>query len=161
MDRRSVSVTLQCFIKDEGRYLMLHRNSSKRIMPNIWMAPGGHRKFCEGLFEATRREVLEETGLEVKNLRIKATAVAYLKDLDQELYLHLMVAEYAGGVLRSDPDEGVLAWLTLEEISKLDDLLSELRQILPYIFNDGDKVISYKVVYEEGNKMVGFTLEES
>ena len=37
-------------------------------MPDVWMTQGGHREFNEGLFECTRREVLEETGLKIKNL---------------------------------------------------------------------------------------------
>lgn len=80
MKPRNILVTLECFIQKDGEYLMLHRNPDKRIMPNVWMAPGGKREFNEGLFTATRREVLEETGLQIKNLRIKAVGNAYLRE---------------------------------------------------------------------------------
>lgn len=87
MNQRNILVTLECFVQKDGKYLMLHRKAGKRIMPNVWMAPGGKREFNEGLFVATRREILEETGLTIKNLRIKAVGNAYLKDLDQEVFL--------------------------------------------------------------------------
>ena len=45
MSQRNIAVTLECFVKKDGKYLMLHRNPKKRIMPDVWMAPGGHREF--------------------------------------------------------------------------------------------------------------------
>ena len=83
---RNIVVTLECFVKKGNKYLMLHRGAHKRIMPDIWMAAGGHREFNEGLFECARREVLEETGLTIKNIRVKAIGNAYVKDLQQEFF---------------------------------------------------------------------------
>lgn len=157
--KRNIVVTLECFVKKDGKYLMLHRSNNKRIMPDVWMAPGGKREFNEGLFEATRREIMEETGLTIKNLRIKATGNAYLKDLDQELYFHFLIADYKSGKLKQNPDDGELKWLTPEEIAKLPNLLSEIKEILPYILKDNNQIISYKAVYEKGNQMSSFILE--
>ncbi len=158
---RNIAVTLECFVKKGNKYLMLHRNPEKRIMPDVWMAPGGHREFNEGLFACARREILEETGLIIKNIRVKVTGNAYLKDLDEEFYFHLLVADYAGGKLKQKIDDGEFVWLTEKEILKLDYLLAELIQVLPHIFSDSEKVISYKAVYEKGNEMKEFILEES
>lgn len=131
-------------------------------MPDVWMAPGGKREFNEGLFEATRREIMEETGLEIKNLRIKATGNAYMKDIDQEVFFHFVFADYAGGTLKdSKEDDGELRWLTVEEILSQDNLLAEIKEVAPYIFSDDSHVISYTAVYEKGNKMSSFSLENS
>lgn len=159
MSQRNILVTLECFIQKDGKYLMLHRNSDKRIMPNVWMAPGGKREFNEGLFAATRREIIEETGLTIKNLRIKATGNAYLKDLNQEVFFHFVFADYAGGELHQNPEDGELKWLTPEEIIKLDNLLAEIKQVAPLIFDGSDSVISYSAVYETGNELTDFTVE--
>ncbi|MBI4085634.1 MAG: NUDIX domain-containing protein [Candidatus Liptonbacteria bacterium] len=159
MENRNIAVTIECFIRKDGKYLMLRRNSNKRIMPNVWMGPGGHREFNEGLFECARREVLEETGLTIKNLRVKATGNVYLKDLNQELYFHFIVADCAGGEIHKNPEDGELTWLTAEEIAKLDNLLAEIHEVLPFIFSDDDKIVSYKAVYEAGNNMSEFLLE--
>lgn len=161
MKQRNIAVTLECFVKKGNKYLMLHRNPNKRIMPNVWMAPGGRREFNEALFEAARREITEETGLKIKNLRVKAIGNAYLKDLDQELHFHFLVADHAGGKLRHNPEDGELAWLTPRQISKLDNLLSEIQQVLPYIFSNDHKIVSYKAVYEKGNEMIEFQIEEN
>lgn len=96
---RNIAVSLECFIKKGDTHLMLQRNPQKRIMPGMWMAAGGHREFNEGLFACVRREVLEETVLKIKNLCIKATGNAYVKDIDQEFYFHMVTAEYESGEL--------------------------------------------------------------
>lgn len=161
MKKRNIAVTLECFVKKGNKYLMLHRRSDKRIMPGVWMAPGGHREFNEGLFECTKREIKEETGLNVKNIKIKVAGNAYLADLDQEFYFHLLTADYGGGKLKQKVEDGEFAWLTKKEILKLDNLLAELREVLPHIFSNSDRVITYKAVYEKGNKMSSFILEAS
>ena len=158
---RNIVATLECFIKKDNTYLMLHRNPNKRIMPDIWMAPGGHREFNEGLFACARREIMEETGLAIKNIRIKATGNAYVKDIDQEFYFHMLTADYESGALRGNPEDGKLAWLTKEEILKLDKLLPELKKILPHILSDNQEVISYTAQYESGTLMNEFKIEKS
>lgn len=130
-------------------------------MPDVWMAPGGKREFNEGLFKAARREILEETGLEITNLKIKATGNAYLEDIDQELYFHFITADYKSGELLNNPADGELVWLTPKEILKLDNLLSEIKKVGPHIFDNTDKIISYKAVYKRGNEMTDFEVESS
>jgi 8-oxo-dGTP diphosphatase len=158
---RNIAVTLECFIKKGDKYLMLHRHSDKKIMPGVWMAPGGHREFNEGLFEAARREVKEETGLKIKNLKLKAVGNAYLKDLDKEFYFYMVTADYDSGDLKQKVDDGEFVWMEKNEILKLDRLLAELKTVLPHILSDSVGVISYKAVYDKGNDMTFFELESS
>ncbi len=158
---RNIVVTLECFVKKGNKYLMLHRGAHKRIMPDVWMAAGGHREFNEGLFECARREVLEETGLTIKNIRVKAIGNAYVKDLQQEFFFHMLLADYAGGTLKTSDEDGRFEWLTKEEIIKLDKLLPELKHIITHILSSNDKIISYKAYYEKGTEMSLFELEKS
>lgn len=159
MNGRDISVMLECYVKKGGKYLMLHRSKNKRILPGVWMAPGGKREFNEGLFECTRREILEETGLKIKNIKIRATGNAFLKDLDQEVHFHILTAEWKSGKLKVEEGVGDLVWMTAKEILKLDNLLSELKNILPHVLGKKADVISYKAVYEKGNKMTEFKIE--
>ncbi len=160
MQKRNIEVTQECFIHKDGKYLMLHRNPNKKIMPNVWMAPGGHREFNEGLFECTRREVMEETGLSIKNLRVKVTGCAYVKDIETEFYFHYILADYLDGELKQNPNDGEFVWVTIEEMKNLPNLLAEIHKLLPYIFDGTEKVYSIKAVYEK-NILLDFILENS
>jgi len=124
------------------------------------MAPGGHREFNEGLFECARREVLEETGLKIKNFRLKAVGNAYLKDLKQEFYFSFVVADYQSGNLKKKAVDGDFAWFKPTEILKLPNLLAELKFVIPYILNSSKDVISYKAVYKKDNILCSFKLEK-
>ena len=160
MSKRKISVAMECFIKKDGKYLMLHRNPNKKIIPDVWMGPGGHIERNEGLFEATRREILEETGLKIKNMKIKVTGNAYIKDMDMEMFFFFITADHLSGRIRDNPEDGELVWLEPEKILKLDNLLAELKQVLPHVLKDNSGIISYKAVYEKGNKMIDFKLDE-
>jgi len=160
MKDRNIAVTLECFIRKDNTYLMLHRSLKKRIMPDVWMAPGGHREFNEGLFECARREVFEETGLKIKNLRIKATGNAFLRDLNEEFFFHFITADYASGRLKQKIDDGEFVWLTKNQILKQKNLLAELKHVLPIVLDGTREVISFKAVYSKGNTLTHFSLEK-
>lgn len=161
MAERHIEVALECFVKKDGKYLMLHRAKHKRIMPDIWMAPGGHIEFNEGLYEAARREIMEETGLKIKNLQVKVIGNAYLKDLDQELFFYWIMADYAGGKLQFTDHDGEMVWLTPKEIAELPTLLPEMKKVVKQLFDGTHNIISYKVIYEKGAKMTSFVLEKA
>lgn len=129
-------------------------------MPDVWMAPGGHREFNEGLFECARREVFEETGLKIKNLRIKATGNAFLRDLNEEFFFHFITADYASGRLKQKIDDGEFVWLTKNQILKQKNLLAELKHVLPIVLDGTREVISFKAVYSKGNTLTHFSLEK-
>jgi len=158
---RPIAVTLECFVKKGNKYLMLHRSPDKRIMPDTWMAPGGHREHNEGLFACAKREVYEETGLRIKNLRVKAVGNAHLKDLQEEIHFHMVVADYAGGTLKTNIKDGTFQWLTKKEIMQLPNLLPELKHILPHVLSRSNTVITYTAVYKKGTEMSFFELEKS
>lgn len=160
MSNRNIIVSLECFVKKDGKYLMLHRHPNKKIMPNVWMAPGGKRDFNEGLFECARREILEETGLTITNLKVKVTGNAYLKDLDTEFYFHFIIADWVNGEVVDEHENGTLEWLTPEEMLTKENMLAEINKVHKYLFDGTDTVVSYKAVYEKGNELSEFYLED-
>lgn len=160
MGRRQISVTVECLVEKDGKWLMLRRHADKRILPNVWIGPGGHQEFCEGLFQCTRREIKEETGLDIRDIRIRATGIAHLQDIDQEFSFHILTAKYAGGELLEQSNDGEFAWLTLEEISSLENLFAELKYLMPRLAADDSEVLSVRAVYSKGNELVEFEIED-
>ena len=161
MSERIINMTVECFVEKDGKYLMLKRNPESRILPNIWIAPGGHQEFCEGVIEATRREVREETGLEIKNLKIRVVGVSFLKDIDQEFCFRILTADYAGGELIENSKDGDFVWLTPNEMLETENILEELKPIIPLILLENDSKVYYvRSVYKELNNMVEFKIED-
>lgn len=158
---RPIIVGLQCFVRKNGKYLMLKRHESKQIMPGVWMAPGGTREHSEGLFACARREILEETGLKIRNLSIRAVGTAHLKDLKQEIHFHFLTADFSSGRLKPETGVGKLMWLKSAEILQLENLLSEHKFVLPHVFGNNPQAISFRCVYSRGNDLEKIIIEKS
>ena len=68
-------ITTLCYAENNGRWLMMHR-TKKSVDENAgkWIGLGGHLWEDETPEECIRREVREEAGLELRNLRLRGKA---------------------------------------------------------------------------------------
>lgn len=60
-------VVLALIHRSDGRFLITKRNSDKKWAAGAWEIPGGGAQAGESSHEAVCREVLEETGIDLKN----------------------------------------------------------------------------------------------
>jgi len=110
--------TTLCYIERDGKYLMLYRNKKKND-PNAgkWIGVGGKLEEKESPPEAAEREVLEETGLSVRDLRYRGI-VSFVSDEWETEQMHLFTASDFTGEL-ADCDEGELAWIDKKRVPEL------------------------------------------
>ena len=54
-------------IHRQGKFLILKRNKKEILGPGAWSVPGGKSEIGKDCYENLKREVLEETGLKIKN----------------------------------------------------------------------------------------------
>jgi 8-oxo-dGTP pyrophosphatase MutT (NUDIX family) len=65
MDRPYPNLVLTFLIEFEGAFLLVRRSEGERNFPNLWAFPGGKVEKSETVVDALRREIGEETCLEV------------------------------------------------------------------------------------------------
>jgi len=65
-----VRVGLGVFVFKDGKFLMLKR--AGKHAPGTWSVPGGWQEFGETFEQTSRREIAEEVGLEIGNVRFGA-----------------------------------------------------------------------------------------
>ena len=87
-----------------GKILLGKRKGSHGA--GSWSSPGGHLEFGESIQDCVRREVLEETGLTVKNIRM-GPFTNDIFEAERKHYVTLFaVADYASGDLTlKEPDK--------------------------------------------------------
>lgn len=69
MEEPRVKVGIGVTIFKNGKVL-LGRRKVKGHDENVYASPGGHLEFGESFEDCVRREVMEETGMEVDNIRL-------------------------------------------------------------------------------------------
>ncbi len=110
--------TSLCYIEKDGKYLMLHRiRKQNDVNFDKWIGIGGKFEEDESPYDCARREIFEETSLEVKKLCYRGIVTFICQPYESE-QMHLFTAtEFSGSI--SKCDEGVLEWV---DKSRLKDL---------------------------------------
>jgi 8-oxo-dGTP diphosphatase len=95
MQKPNVRVGVACFIFKDGKFLMGQRKGSHGA--STWSIPGGHQEYGETFEQTAAREVLEETGLKVSNIRFGAITNDFFPE-DNKHYVSIwMISDYSEG----------------------------------------------------------------
>lgn len=139
--------TTLCYIKQNDKYLMLHRTKkSDDSNEGKWIGIGGHMEDGESPEECVVREVREETGLILKEFRYRAL-ITFTSDLYETEYMHLFTADIFEGAITDNCEEGELEWIESDKIMEL-PMWEGDRMFIPLIKDDDTGFFSMKLIYE-------------
>ena len=117
MSTKPFRLAVRAVIRDEqGRCLLLRRSNACKAFVGTWEWPGGKADPGETFDVAVRREVREETGLE-----IELTGVAgafHIEMAQQHLAVLCLEAKPAGGALALSEEHDQSAWAPLPDLLK-------------------------------------------
>ena len=149
-------LTTLCYIEKDGCYLMMHRiRKQQDENAGKWIGIGGHMKEEESPEECVRREILEETGLTVDDLKLRGILTFILPAWGNELtFLYTAKTDTAE---LPECGEGVLQWVPIEKVMSL-PLWEGDRVFLPLLLSRSEP-FSLKLIYEPGGALSGYTLE--
>jgi 8-oxo-dGTP diphosphatase len=136
-----------CYLIDNNSTLMLYRNKKKNdYHQGKWTVPGGKFEQGESPEECAIREVKEESGLIMKNPKMKGFITFPLFDGKKDWYVFLFTAhEFEGKLI--DSNEGMLEWMPNDKLLEL-NLWDGDKIFIPWLFQD--KFFSAKFVYKNG-----------
>ena len=124
-------VGLAVIVTKDDRVLV-GRRKSKSHGHGTWHMPGGHLEFGESFEECARREVKEETGVEIKNVRfLTATNDVFEKEGKHYITIWMLAEWKAGEPKTMEPEkcEG-WEWKSWEEIEKLKPLFLPVENLI-------------------------------
>jgi 8-oxo-dGTP diphosphatase len=118
------------FIFNSGDVLLMKRAAHKRVFPNRYNGVGGHIERDEDPYTSARRELREETGLDVP---LMLRAVHQIDTgVSSGIMLFVFTGESSTREVASDDREGTLHWVSLASLDQY-DLVEDIALMLPRI----------------------------
>jgi 8-oxo-dGTP diphosphatase len=127
----------------DGQFLMQQRKGAHG--EGTWSTPGGHLEFGETFQECAAREVKEETGMEIRNIRIGAVTNDIFKEDNKHYVTIWLVSDWKSGEPSiTEPDKCIdQKWVDFDSLP--DPLFLPWQQLLG---SEGETIIR-KLVGEE------------
>lgn len=133
-------VVAAVIINEHGEVLMMQE--AKKSCAGKWYLPAGRLERGEDIETATKREVLEETGLQ-----IKCTSLIMVDSGKGVWFRFVLVGDVIGGTLKS-PSSADQESLQAKWIQNLDEVPLRAQDILPLI----DRAREYKMAKNAGDR---------
>ena len=130
MERRSILVAVGAVIEDDAGRILLVRHVPQRggFWKGKWICPGGRLELGEQIQEGIKREVREETHLEIELIEPLIPFERIVRQAG-ETELHVIYIDYLarlrGGELKPADDVGEAVWVSSEDIPQIWDELHE------------------------------------
>lgn len=130
-----VELTVLCLIQDGEKILL--QNRVKKDWKGYTL-PGGHVEAGESFVDAVKREMKEETGLNIQNPKLVGIKQFPFKNEEgvdcRYIVLLFKAEEFKGEVVSSS--EGEMTWVRYDQLSSM-DTVDDLEDLLD-VFNNPD-----------------------
>lgn len=131
-----VRVGIGCFVWKDGKFLMGQRRGSHG--DGTWSVPGGHLELGETWAECAAREVMEETGIQIKNVRFLAATEDFFPQDNKQYTTIWMESDWESGEPTiTEPDKWVnQEWRTFQSLPEplFEPCWQNLRALKPELF---------------------------
>lgn len=151
-----------------GEYVLMVRGAeNKKLWANLYNGLGGHVERGESILGSARRELLEESGLSVQDLRLVGVITVDTGDspgIGIYVLRGNLPMEKGNGLPMTTPNvEGALEWIPYQNLQNL-PLVEDLFRLLPVVLSvqPQDAPFSARYAYaEEGHLMIEFDSVEN
>lgn len=134
MIEQKITIGTVCFLLDEPKKRILLLKRLNEPMKGMYTGVGGKTHFEEDIYTSCVREVKEETGFDVKNLKLKGVIKTVLQGQPSSWILFVYTTSTYSGSQIICP-EGELEWVSTFRLNNY-NLIGFIREILPNVMND-------------------------
>ncbi len=136
MTEKKIMIGIGALIEDEVGRILLVKHVPERggFWQGKWICPGGELELGETMGEGAKREVMEETQLEIELISALPPFDRIVKE-DDRVSLHVIYIDYrarvTGGELKTGSDVGEAMWVEKKHIPRIwDELHDDTKRLL-------------------------------
>ena len=117
---KTVKIGVGVLVYDKaGKFLLMKRTGSHG--EGTWAPPGGHIDFGEVAADTAKREVKEETGIEINNIEVMGFTEDLFEAEDKHYVTIFLRADRAGGELKkTDREWTEIGFFDMTDVSSMD-----------------------------------------
>lgn len=149
INTHNIVMCANMFVRKDGKILVLKRSEQKKIAPGFFHPAGGKVDQNEEPLQAAKRELMEEAGLTVKNIRLEAVVTEIEPHNPNENWLIFHYSgDYESGEVK-ETLEGEFVWLTKEELVNCNNLFPSVKALIKYIVDENQGTAFASFVYTD------------
>lgn len=122
VNKPTFNVGLKAVVLNAKNEMLLLQRSADNTVAGKWDIPGGRMSFGESLDEALKREVKEESGLDVERIGAVLNVCTFLRDVDakNQIVRITFAVRAAEGLVTVSDEHQAHGWVALERVSEYD-----------------------------------------
>lgn len=132
-DNKKVNVGVGVIVIKDGKVLLGKRKNSHG--EGTWSLPGGHLEFNENIEDCAAREVREETGISIKNIRRGAFTNDFFEREGKHYVTLFMVSEFDSGEVKVMEPDKCENWMWFEWDDLPTPLFTPIQNVLEQGFH--------------------------
>jgi 8-oxo-dGTP diphosphatase len=132
---REIYVALNALIIIYGKFLIIKISSKEDVYKNEWDLPGGKLKFGENPVNGLKREVFEETDLNIKIVKPISVWTFFKNSGKTQAIGITFLAKVISGKIRLGKEHTDFKWILPEEINKY-KIHEEIKKLIKSLRNN-------------------------
>ena len=128
---KSPRVSAHVIVRKDNEVLLIKRGGEP--FKGMWAPPGGGVELGETVYDAGKREVLEESGVECEIEGIQVIDDQIYLDSQGKVEVHTIImrllARYVSGTAKAESDAADVGWFTIDKLDGL-NIPEKLRKLI-------------------------------
>ncbi len=120
-----------CFLLSEEDVLLLYGAPDKSLWANRYNGIGGHVEPGEDIYSAARREIAEEAGVPIADLRLRGVVHVAPEGDEPSVIMFVFTARALSPFVRSSP-EGTPVWVPRDMVGSLEGVVEDVPVLLEW-----------------------------